>query len=231
VYAWLPPDVELMTDVSEADWVVLRLRPWDQEGVRVESFMPAVFDSYARLEHGRDPIDGGSAPRRMLEALVSRLSASTEHPGPCWFCLWDGWGTWWKGAHAVTRSRSGPRGSRGERKELRKAIQQEERIDDQRDAVLRRTPRVRTQHRDYFLVRGPLQAVFPLSEVAGHESPNLWWPTDRSWLVSTEIDDGVTYVGGSKELVGALLASTALHAVEASVADPLHPRSHRPEAP
>ncbi len=214
VYEWLPPDVELMTDTSEADWVVSALRPWDEGGVRVGSFMPDVFEAYARVPHARDPVDG--RPSGVLGALVSLFSGSLDRGDRCWFCLWDGWGTWWKGAHGLLTSHVGPR-SRAERAEVRDAARRERRIDDERDRVLRGTPRVRTPHRDYFLVRGPLSAAVPLAEAAGDEVPNLWWPEDRSWLVSSEIDGEVTCVGGSTELIGSLLASRRLEAVETSV--------------
>jgi hypothetical protein len=48
---WLAPGVELMTDVSPADWVVQRLRPWAGDGARLESFAPDGFDGYARVIH------------------------------------------------------------------------------------------------------------------------------------------------------------------------------------
>ena len=48
---WLPPGVELMTDVSHADWVLERLRPWAEDGARLESFAPEGFDAYARIFH------------------------------------------------------------------------------------------------------------------------------------------------------------------------------------
>lgn len=38
---WLPSGVDLMTvDTSSADWVVRRLKPWDPDGARLESFGP-----------------------------------------------------------------------------------------------------------------------------------------------------------------------------------------------
>ncbi len=227
MYEWLPADVELMTDTSETDWVIARLRPWDEDGVRVESFVPGVFESYARLDHlGGDPMDGSA--RATLGALMSVVSRSTPPNDPCWFCLWDGWGTWWKGAHSVLRSRSGPRISRRERKELRATVRSEERIDAERDAVLRRTPRVCAENRDYFLVRGPLSSVAGLAEAAGGQSPNLWWPEDRSWFVSTEIDGDSTIIGGSLVLIEALRTSSRLHAVETSIEDLLHPLADPP---
>jgi hypothetical protein len=230
VNEWLPPDVEPMTDLFEADWVVARLVPWDREAVRVESFMPAVFESYARIDHSDDPVHGWSMPPDILVELASLLSGSkTSEPG--WFCLWEGWGTWASGAHSILRSVPGPHMSRKQRKELRETIRQEQRLDAERDAELRRIPRVRGEHRGYFLVRGPLSAAVPLWEAAGHEPPNLWWPDDRSWLVSTEIYANVTYVGGSNRLIGALLGSAVLHAAEASVSDHLHPGSSAPGSP
>jgi hypothetical protein len=88
-----------------------------------------------------------------------------------------------------------------------------DRFDDERDSVLSRTPRVRTQSRTYFLMRGPLQAVFPLFDSAGTQSPALWWPESRSWLVSTEVDVYSTYVGGSGNLIDDLLRSEEIEAL------------------
>jgi hypothetical protein len=48
---WLGLGVELMTDVSPADWILERLRPWDQDGVRLHSFAPDGFEGYARVFH------------------------------------------------------------------------------------------------------------------------------------------------------------------------------------
>ena len=221
-YEWLPTDVELVTNVSEADWVMSGLRARDEEGIRVGSFMPAVFDAYARIDQGGgDPEHGWSMRPEMLEDLASLLSGSYPLSHPCWFCLWDGWGTWSGGGtlHRVP----GPDMSRKDLKALREAIRREQQVEAEREAELRRIPRVRGEHRSYFLVRGPLSAAVPLWEAAGHEPPNLWWPDDRSWLVSTEIYANLTYVGGSERLVGALVGSAALRAVEVSISDPLHP--------
>ena len=51
VLTWLPPGVELLKDVSGADWVVGRLKPWDADGARLESFAPEGFEAYARVFH------------------------------------------------------------------------------------------------------------------------------------------------------------------------------------
>ena len=107
-------------------------------------------------------------------------------------------GSWWKGAH------------RGEGP-----------FDDERDSVLRRTPRVHTLSRAYFLMCGALDDVEPLYGSAGLQSPALWWPQSRSWLVSTEVDAFSTYIGGSTSLIEGLLESQEIEAVPSGIAAPL----------
>ena len=48
---WLPAGTELRRDVTAAHWIVSKLRPWDPEGVRLESFAPRGFEMYARIFH------------------------------------------------------------------------------------------------------------------------------------------------------------------------------------
>jgi hypothetical protein len=50
------------------------------------------------------------------------------------------------------------------------------------------------------------------------DGPNLWWPNDRSWCVSSEIDFPYTYVGGSTKLIAEILAHPFLEAMPATVA-------------
>ena len=52
----VPDGLELATDLSVADWIVMRLWPWgpgsgDEDRVRVGSFVPEGFESYARVLH------------------------------------------------------------------------------------------------------------------------------------------------------------------------------------
>jgi hypothetical protein len=250
VYEWLPHDVELRTDATTAHWVVSRLAPWNHDGVRVASFMPDGFEAYARVFHpagerggpshgirwsevaarlstrfhpdvqfrelaGPDaeqhPILGdiepssGTLPRTLLQSVVSFLDHWSDEGELCWFAMWDGTGTWWKGAHSTLTTE-------GSRRDP---------LDDERDAVLRSTPRVHTQHRDYFLMRGPLASVVALYDAAGDQSPALWWPDSRAWLVSTEVDAFSTYVGGPAQLIGKLLRSDEIEAAPISLDAPL----------
>ncbi|MCM3884196.1 hypothetical protein [Frankia sp. R82] len=52
---------------------------------------------------------------------------------------------------------------------------------------------------------------------------SLWWPRDRSWLVATEIDGYLTYLGASHTAIDTILADPALDAVTAHPATPLDP--------
>jgi hypothetical protein len=236
MYEWLPPDIELSADTSEADWVVSRLRPWDENRIRVASFMPDAFERYARVLHpagagggesrgiawsevasrlskpfhpdvqlqelagyghlSRHPVLGniqprsGSLPLELLRSLMAFLDDRIDERQHWWFAMWDGSGRWRKGAHGGTDP-----------------------FDDERGRVLRATPRVHAQSRDYFLMRGPLSAVIPLFEAAGRQSPALWWPEDRTLLLSTEVDAYSTYVGGSASLIEDLFGREDIEAV------------------
>jgi hypothetical protein len=76
-------------------------------------------------------------------------------------------------------------------------------------------PRLRLPGRDYLLFRGPLRAALNMGwhgAVNGFapQSPSLFWPADRSWCVGTEIDFDSTLVGGSEELIAAVVAAPGL---------------------
>lgn len=66
--------------------------------------------------------------------------------------------------------------------------------------------------RDYLLFTGPIWAATQSfgSALGGHQSANLWWPSDKTWCVSTEIDLNSTYVGGSRKCIAELLMITGL---------------------
>ncbi|MET0871958.1 MAG: hypothetical protein ABWX89_06445 [Paeniglutamicibacter terrestris] len=63
-------------------------------------------------------------------------------------------------------------------------------------------------------LRSPLWARTSLGEQ--RQSPNLAWPKDRAWILSTELYEDSTIVGGSKELINALLACPGVEALEVS---------------
>jgi hypothetical protein len=44
------------------------------------------------------------------------------------------------------------------------------------------------------------------------QSPNLWWPEDRAWFVTSEIDFAWTHVGRDNSLVEALVSDSRIEA-------------------
>jgi len=262
MYSWLPEDVALQTDVSDASWVVERLRPWgDTYPQPIACFMPDTYDAYARLPHpGREyvrgddgsvvvnwtswsklaarrgatlgattrweevsgfapqtgPVEGidepslGSMPGVLVELVADFLRSWTSTSDRTWFGMWEGNGTWWKGAHSVLTFGSVDPDRAAELL----------RIDDERDRVLRTTATFGTPERRYFLMAGPLTAASTLTDAAGGRSPSLWWPDDRAWFVSTEVDDLSTYVGGQTSMIDALVAASEIEAVPTTLDTP-----------
>jgi hypothetical protein len=86
--------------------------------------------------------------------------------------------------------------------------------------------RVELPSRNYLLYAGPLEAAlemgdWPLPDWFLPQSPNIFWPDDASWCVATEIDLPYTYVGGSRDLIDALLIDARLESWEAQPGDPI----------
>ena len=75
---------------------------------------------------------------------------------------------------------------------------------------------------DVVLVRGrTADATRNLAPEPWEQSANLWWPTDRSWSVVTEIDLRSSYVGGSTACITDLLATAGIEALPAAPEDPV----------
>ncbi|OZM73359.1 hypothetical protein CFN78_10975 [Amycolatopsis antarctica] len=67
-----------------------------------------------------------------------------------------------------------------------------------------------------------------------HQSPNLWWPSDRAWCVATDIDLESTYLGVSNRGAEELLAHKGIECFPAYetdlvswLADTLNPQLHQ----
>ncbi|MFL5796957.1 MAG: hypothetical protein ACJ77A_03370 [Actinomycetota bacterium] len=83
---------------------------------------------------------------------------------------------------------------------------------------------------DAYLIPAPLRAV--LGDLPGR--PTWWWPEDRSWIVATEIDGFSTYVAGSTDVIGSIVADGRLESFPASPDDPwegCHPGQTRWSGP
>lgn len=62
---------------------------------------------------------------------------------------------------------------------------------------------------------------WPTKDCFFSQSPNLFWPEDRSWCVVSEIDFDSTIVAGSSQLVAAVLAHPELEAWRVDPGDSL----------
>jgi hypothetical protein len=84
-------------------------------------------------------------------------------------------------------------------------------------------PRLVTDQREYYLASGPLESVLRgvYAEPTRYQSPSMWWPDDRAWFVSTEVDLAYTYIGGTRACISGVLAHPAVEATYAHLTDPI----------
>jgi hypothetical protein len=76
--------------------------------------------------------------------------------------------------------------------------------------------------RFHIVLAGPLAAVGQITrDGKWRDVPNLIWPADRSWFVVSEVDFDSTLVGGSVELIKAIVESPALEAWQVEPTDSL----------
>ncbi len=161
------------------------------------------LDMTGSLWPGGDPQRGNLVPE-VLAHLCHALADHTATPERCFFCLWEGWG-WIHGGPvrpAVARRSGAGAAPVSSGDPIALAFSAEE---------LKR-PRLRLPNRDYLLLAGSLEAALQIGDWYGpaafafaSQSPNLFWPTDRAWCVASEIDFDSTLVGGTIELVDAIL--------------------------
>jgi hypothetical protein len=138
-------------------------------------------------------LDWGTLPAPERSILVDLLRERTSTPEQCWFCIWDGFGHVDHGGQA----------------------------------------RVHLPQRSYALYGGPIEMALASLEpprfgedddeewtdARNHQSPNLWWPEDRSWFVATEIDFAWTYVGGTEATINVILDAEGLEALVVELTD------------
>lgn len=141
--------------------------------------------------------DEGTLSEHDAAVLVDILQAHTTTPDCCWFCLWDGYG--WDTTTYLTFA-----GDEG-------TVPDPPGRPDPVPGWLRDGPRVRFPSRDYVLYTGPVTAALAFVE-GERQTPNLWWPADRSWCVASEIDLAWTYLAGPRTLIETLLADWRLEA-------------------
>ncbi len=157
-------------------------------------------------------IDSGDLPEREMGELAKILLDHTDPAEPCWFGVWDGYGQLHSGGAVLTYETR--RGHKGQWQP--KPVPSVGLAPDH----IRSGPRVHAPGRDYFVLTGALSELAQARTMLGGQTPNIWWPQDRAWLVVTEIDFAWTYVAGPEALVQTIERSSTLEALRVT-------RTHR----
>ncbi len=210
-------DVRWLRDVAPASWIGPRLHPF---GTDAGSVVPEGFEAYGRLLH--PVVVDGSERRRWRD--VAEANGRIAHPEMQFHLI------------ARPRGQKPPADDRGtgpawgslpvdERRVLAELLHDETGTPDRcwfcvwegfggldHQGV---PERVALPHRDYLLYAGPLELVVADLNPPSDQSPNLWWPDDRAWVVASEIDLAWTYVGGSERLIERLVGDDRLEVVRA----------------
>lgn len=236
-YSVHPPAVTFLMDVASGRWVE---QEFASDFASVGALVPGGYEAYARVlhpaweasdrmvpwsavtawsgrvyhplmsfegirspapGHGADPSpwdhdpDYSSLDEEVTAELLPLLAQFTGTPEQCYFGVWEGYGQYSGGSAMLTSDGRGRR------------------LRTPRD--VRRAQRIKGVGRDYLLYQGRLADIIGFYTNFLSEPPNIWWPADHAWFVSTDIDLDSTYVGGSHECIDALLRHPALEAVPA----------------
>lgn len=206
-----------LSDLSFADWLVADTAP---PALRTH-VGPSGFESYARVLHtttGDGDRFEGHLDEDLLDALVGDLAAHTTTPTECFFALWEGYGDIHGGEVAgFLTAFSGPPKWPG------RIFTKEKPAAPPPPAFpphVMDGPLLTVGGEQYFLFTGPLAEAGQWGATSyGNgvprdiNSPNLMWPADRSWFVTTTVEGTWTGVGGSEALITALLRDSRLEVV------------------
>jgi hypothetical protein len=153
----------------------------------------------------------GELPREVAQQLVTILAEHTDDPTRSFFAVWEGWGI---PKPIPLLPAETPDETR------RRALDAFDAEVATWRGLLERAPSVQVPNRPMHLLQGPLAAIADFyvgyagsSSLCLRHAPSLWWPADRSCCVGTDVDLTTTYVGGSRRVVGTLLADDRLEAL------------------
>ncbi|MCZ2807024.1 hypothetical protein O2W18_18105 [Modestobacter sp. VKM Ac-2983] len=219
------PGMSVLADTSPAAWVEAALTP-TAGSATVAALVPPVFPSYARVlppTYEREP------PHRRHR--WSEIAAATGVPltsGIRFADLVAGSRRWGKPSDGGLDARETATLARvladltGTPEEAFFCLWEGFGLPET-EAWTDRPMRVEIPHRAYHLLTGPVAAAPVLPTPVEWRCASLWWPADRAWLVATEIDGYLTYVGGSRTAIAAVLTAPDLDAVAVDPYTPLDP--------
>ncbi|MCL3819902.1 hypothetical protein [Aeromicrobium wangtongii] len=182
---------------------------------------PSGFAAYARVLHsptGQGDRFEGHLDAPLLSALVEDLTGHTSTPDECFFALWEGYGDIHGGEAArFLTAFAGPPlwPARLFTKDRPKAPPP-----PAFPVHVMNGPLLEVNGEKHFLFTGPLTAAGRWGAAGWGNgaprdinSPNLMWPADRAWFVTTSIEGTWTGVGGSTALIATLLGDPRLEVV------------------
>lgn len=208
-----------LADLSPADWFV------DDRAVSSlrTRLGPPGFAAYARVLHadlnpGHGDRADGHLDQVLLRALCEVLDGHTTTSDDCYFALWEGYGDIHGGESAgFLTAFTGPMRWPGRifTKEPPKAPPP-----PAFPPHVMTGPLLMVNQEQHFLFGGPLAeagrwgaASYGGGAPRDINSPNLMWPADHAWFVTTNIEGTWTGVGGSIDLIDDLLADRRLEVV------------------
>lgn len=221
-YLFANQGVSSGSGVEAEEWIAPRLLPWgsaEDWPLRVGSIIPIGFPSYARVLHPAVRLSGSTEIPVRWESVANKKGVRLDAQ------------TCWKELDAPDLEVQEP--SEG-------SLTAEQAVTIQ--AILRRhtsqsehcwfgiwdgygnldahrrwpnAGRLALPNRDYVLLSRPLEAAaLSFGSPPWYQTANLWWPADRSWFVSTEIDYRWTFVGGSEACIAEIVADPRLETFE-----------------
>jgi hypothetical protein len=179
----------------------------------------------------------GCLPEEECAILAEILTSFTRTSGECWFCVWDGYGFHGGGTSLTVVERESPDAVRErERIALERGRREAEQLSKIPVVLVHPDPGGRGSFRSYSLFAGQVRAASRLEFNGSYQSPNLWWPRDREWIVATEIDGYSTYVAGTRGCIDAVLSDPRLESLPTSTdrrfdlgSDQINPSPTRPQ--
>jgi hypothetical protein len=216
-------------DLAAADWLVDDGQPWQ----RLVDFGPAGFPAYARLRFLPDPAYEGQSENdaddpdgptetEQIRLVLETLARHTRTPDDCYFCLWDGWGTYVEEVEDVEP----PALVTGDGWRSYVEVPPAQAVPGIAPVTTRSTwdgPKLVLPHRAYYVFRG---AVTDLGDWGGPEmwpgrsttyvpDPAFVWPADRAWCLADDVDPHWAGIGADRAAIDELLADPRLDVVRA----------------
>ena len=212
--------LEMMTDLSAADWIVNDQHnnrdDWD---VLVTSG-PSGYENYGRLRYIPDPVTERQGYEKVVleeshlsdydqvRVAIDALVPFTNTPDEAYLLMWTG-----SGLHWANRVKDAP----------------------EVNAI------AAGSGRDYYLFRVSLLDIVNLpglelwhawitNEFSFNTPPAFLWPADRAWCFTSDVDPYWAGIGGSQAAIDALLADVRIDVVP-MIPDELQPEYSWPNRP